>query len=70
MKVVELSGGIQTFIPRTEYEFLKKILAKEVKSFKIDNLTERQRFLSDSLVKYNILDKEDDIYYLKEVHIL
>lgn len=69
MRVVEVSGGIFTMLPSTEYKFLKRLIDNNKYAINSSDLTEKQLHICNSLVEYHILDKEENYYYIREVYL-
>ena len=58
MKVVEVVGGLYTYIQDTDLKKLKK-----------DDLPEKTQVIAQRLVSSHIFDFDGEYYYLREVHL-
>ena len=69
MKEVELSYGASILIPNREFKLLKQMSDSKETKFRIDSLTPRAQVLASKLIDYQILNRDDEYFYLRPFYV-
>lgn len=69
MKEVELSYGATILIPNREFNLLEKMIKSNKKKFPRSSFTPRADVLATRLVDYQVLNRDDENYYLRPIHV-
>ena len=65
MKYAQISGGIRIEIFHDEYKLLSYIIKKGIKGIDYSTCSERVQYNLDSLMRKNILKRQQGIYSLR-----
>lgn len=65
MKYAEIAGGIRIELFLDEYRLLSHIMKKQLKSIEYVKCSERVQYNLDSLIRKNILKRQNGIYTLR-----
>jgi len=69
MRVVEVVGGLYTSVQDSDLKLVERMLEKNIKKLKKDDLPEKTQVVAQRLVSSHILDFDGEYYYLREVHL-